>query len=280
MKSISGSLQESFDSHPGFELPTSGYALDLNQPPAEGEQFQEILEKLRSHLQKFSAETDTSSSPKEVRNRSSTKAKTLKNSRNDFERGGGGKKEKDFEIMDIRDVAPNGYNSSHSRTIAGSDTESREDLHAVTLSSSSAASKQRNIRNLEKNFRYHHQQQRHAHPQQLSNNNNNNPSRNNIKDSFQYQNGTTTITDLPYDSQQVDCMRSMLGPRSYSTPEKLVLNSDSTPATSGGDGGNWRDRFPRGSKAVTIPRGDKGFGFIMVEKRVRSYTYVTVYMKI
>jgi len=45
-------VQESFEGHPGFQLPTDGYVLDLNRPPPEPEKFQFCIETLRRNLKK------------------------------------------------------------------------------------------------------------------------------------------------------------------------------------------------------------------------------------
>lgn len=68
--------------------------------------------------------------------------------------------------------------------------------------------------------------------------------------------------------ERVERVRSLLAPRSFNTPEKLIvessdhLNNDSA----------WlKAKFPPEAKLVTIPRGDKGFGFIMVEGNVDDF---------
>lgn len=83
-----------------------------------------------------------------------------------------------------------------------------------------------------------------------------------IMASFQYQNGTV---DAPI-SEKVDCVRTIIDPHSFSTPEKLILEPDIRvhPVVMS----SWMEKFPQGARTVTVPRGDKGFGFIMVEKKV------------
>ena len=90
-------------------------------------------------------------------------------------------------------------------------------------------------------------------------------------DSFPYhQNG---ISDLA-EGEKVGRVRTMDGARSFQTPEKLILepaeevrvHPSCVPDSHAGSA--WIARFPRGSRTVTVPRGDKGFGFIMVEKKV------------
>ena len=47
-----GAVHESFEGHPDFELPTTGYVLDLNKSPPQPEKFQLYIETLRSDLKK------------------------------------------------------------------------------------------------------------------------------------------------------------------------------------------------------------------------------------
>jgi hypothetical protein len=142
----------------------------------------------------------------------------------------------------------NGYSERAGGNI-GSHTESEEDLLSVSTHN--------NHKNLEKNFEESHS--------------------NNIMDSFQYQNGTVDIAS----KEIVDRVRSVDSARLYSTPEKLVLaepmfagvsrvHVGGVPFEAPPTGNSWMGNFPRGSKLVTIPRGDKGFGFILVEKKVRG----------
>ena len=74
--------------------------------------------------------------------------------------------------------------------------------------------------------------------------------------------------------ERVERVRSLLGPRSFNTPEKLIvessdhLNGDRTNSA-------WlKANFPPEAKLVTIPRGDKGFGFIMVEGNVERMIFI------
>lgn len=60
--------------------------------------------------------------------------------------------------------------------------------------------------------------------------------------------------------QIVERVHSIVGPRSFKTPEKFLLEPDDS---------SWLEaNFPLDAETVTIPRGDKGFGFIMVEEKV------------
>ena len=62
--------------------------------------------------------------------------------------------------------------------------------------------------------------------------------------------------------QVVERVHSIVGPRSFKTPEKFLLEPDDS---------SWLEtNFPLDAETVTIPRGDKGFGFIMVEEKVRG----------
>lgn len=132
----------------------------------------------------------------------------------------------------------------HTAKSIGSFTESQEDL----LSKSS----HRNQKNLEKTFRY-------------LKSHSSNKSRN-IMDSFSHQNGTSG----PPPGEKAGRVRTEAGSRSFARPEKLILEPDvegvgtRAPPTI-----SWTRKFPYGSRTVTIPRGDRGFGFIMLEKKVR-----------
>ena len=65
--------------------------------------------------------------------------------------------------------------------------------------------------------------------------------------------------------ERVERVRSLLAPRSFNTPEKLVIESSDYLSNDS----EWlKAKFPPGAKLVTVPRGDKGFGFIMVEGNV------------
>ena len=59
----------------------------------------------------------------------------------------------------------------------------------------------------------------------------------------------------------------MVAPRSCATPEKIILHDIEEPDVDSNK--EWMNaHFPAGSRFVTIPRGDKGFGIIMVEEKV------------
>ena len=47
-----GNVEESFDHHPRFTIPKTGYSLDLSKPPPEPDHFQAELESLRRNLKK------------------------------------------------------------------------------------------------------------------------------------------------------------------------------------------------------------------------------------
>lgn len=139
-------------------------------------------------------------------------------------------------------VVMNGYSVREHGNI-GSNTESQEDLLAEMSS-------HRNHKNLKKNIGY-------LESQSLSD-----ESRN-IMDSYPYQNG---MDEFPSSSE--GCVGAA---QSFATPEKLILEPDLDirAQTSYGVASSWMSQFPQGSRTVTVPRGDKGFGFIMVEKKVR-----------
>lgn len=67
---------------------------------------------------------------------------------------------------------------------------------------------------------------------------------------------------------RIERVRSLLAPRSFNTPEKLVIDSSDYPSSDKTDSEWLKAKFPPGAKLVTVPRGDKGFGFIMVEGNV------------
>lgn len=66
---------------------------------------------------------------------------------------------------------------------------------------------------------------------------------------------------------RVERVCSLHAPRSFNTPEKLIIDS---PDYLSSDSEWLKTKFPPGAKLVTVPRGDKGFGFIMVEGNVNS----------
>lgn len=69
----------------------------------------------------------------------------------------------------------------------------------------------------------------------------------------------------------VERVHSMMAPRSFDTPEKFLLEPQETDTNNQ----SWlRSHFPPNAKTVTVPRGDKGFGLIMVEVKVKYYNYV------
>ena len=150
-------------------------------------------------------------------------------------------------------IIHNGY-SERSEVNIGSNTESEEDLLSVSV---------HNHKNLEQSFKYSRTSDR------------------NIMDSFQYRNGNGEVSS----GEVVGRVRTVdVSTQSFSTPEKLVLVEPASTGVSrvhpGGvsseaplsTGSSWMAKFPRGSKMVTVPRGDKGFGFILVEKKVREMT--------
>lgn len=49
---VIGNIKESFDNHPRFTIPETGYTLDLSKPPPESDHFQTELESLRRNLKK------------------------------------------------------------------------------------------------------------------------------------------------------------------------------------------------------------------------------------
>ena len=65
--------------------------------------------------------------------------------------------------------------------------------------------------------------------------------------------------------QVVERVHSMITPRSFKTPEKFLLEPDEADTSNQ----SWLEsHFPPNAETVTIPRGDKGFGLIMVEAKV------------
>ena len=232
-----GSLHESFDHHPGFHLPASGYALDLNYPPPNSDHFQDILEKLRKNLRRVTLKETRKPTKIQLNTPSKFDVPSLRR--------------KTDEYTDVSESTVLNMYTSKSRGGIGSYTESQEDLLAE--------SSQENQKNLKKNFIY-----KKSHSV--------NESRV-IMDSFPYQNG---LVEVP-NRERTGRVGSVVGVRSFATPEKLILEAESpdarvypsrriteVPPSSA----NWTGMFPHGSRTVTIPRGDKGFGFIMVENKV------------
>ncbi len=69
--------------------------------------------------------------------------------------------------------------------------------------------------------------------------------------------------------KMVDRVHSIIAPRSHKTPEKFLLDpagkDDSATANA-----LWLEaNFPSDAKTVIVPRGEKGFGFFMVEEKVQ-----------
>ncbi len=54
-----GSLKESFDHHPSFELPTSGYTIDLTKSSDDMEHLQPYLDGLRKQLKSPKSNNDS-----------------------------------------------------------------------------------------------------------------------------------------------------------------------------------------------------------------------------
>lgn len=245
------SLLESFDGHPGFNLPTSNYTLDLNHPPPEPEHFQDVLETLRTHLHnrngtnttvpttvptKVEVSLDRTSPPPPMKTTPTTSRRMWRRTT-------------ETEVL-------NGL--SHSNI--GSNTESQEDLLKETS--------WRNSENL--------QYERHG-------------SKFTIMDSCTFQNGRESgnvtpqmgLTSVdPSSKEKIGTVKSVIDSSSFHKPEKLLLDSwnhnnhvrvhPSCHTSDVPHPGRWTEKqFPQGSRTVTIPRGDKGFGFIMVEQKVR-----------
>lgn len=77
--------------------------------------------------------------------------------------------------------------------------------------------------------------------------------------------------ELGSQKDRVERVHSLVGPRSFATPEKLVLQSGSEEVGVRAEDSEWiSSQFPKGSRNVIIQRGDKGFGIIMVEGKVRG----------
>jgi len=239
---------ESFDGHPGFHLPSSNYVLDLNTPPPESEDFQEALETLHDSLYKSGQSTggtttnvlsnggtvsiDRTSPPPPDQLNSSRKIKR-------------------------RDTEPGSdKSSSFQRTlceqhISSSSTESQEDLLTVSW------------RNLENS-----QQMRRS-------------SRSPALDSSQSRKGRLRKTE------QVGPVRTDRSPaavtktESTSSKEKRAFEGRRQenhvrvyPSPGHNEvpqpGGWLENQWPQGARTVTIPRGDKGFGLLVAEKKVSS----------
>ena len=71
--------------------------------------------------------------------------------------------------------------------------------------------------------------------------------------------------------ERVERVRSLHAPRSFNTPEKLIVGSPDYLSSDKTDSEWLNAKFPPGAKLVTVPRGDKGFGFIMVEGNVNNH---------
>ncbi len=85
---------------------------------------------------------------------------------------------------------------------------------------------------------------------------------------------------LPSRKDRVERVRSLHAPHSFNTPEKLIIDSPDYLSSDKTDSEWLSTKFPPGAKLVTVPRGDKGFGFIMVEGNVNSpYNIVVLELK-
>lgn len=85
--------------------------------------------------------------------------------------------------------------------------------------------------------------------------------------------------NLPW--ERVGTVKSVLDSSSFPKPEKLILGPWSQDNQVRVHPSNhvikipqpvgWTEKaFPAGSRTVTVPRGDKGFGFIMMEHEVQK----------
>ena len=83
----------------------------------------------------------------------------------------------------------------------------------------------------------------------------------------------TYMLGLTSGKERVERVHSLLAPRSFTTPEKLIVHSTADhdyPNYGNNADSEWlKEKFPPGAKLVTVPREDKGFGFIIVEGNVR-----------
>ena len=233
-----GSLEESFSDHPGFQLPLSNFSLDLNRTPLETDHFQDTLDKLRSHLYHHNNEALPTSS-------SLNKNADLV-TQNSVPTQQGGR----VDGVDAGNVL-NGHSGrsagGRGKGHTGSNISSSNNRH-LNSENSLFESARRNHKNADK-AKYHGNDSH------------------SIMASFQYQNGTA---DAPI-GEQVGCVRTTVDPHSFTTPEKLILEPGIRVHPAAVATSSWMDKFPRGARTVTIPRGDKGFGFIMVEKKVSIF---------
>lgn len=83
------------------------------------------------------------------------------------------------------------------------------------------------------------------------------------------------LRDSTGSKERIEKVRSLIAPRSFTTPEKLIVqspdhNNDNYLNCENSEKEWLKEKFPPEAKLVTVPRGDKGFGFIMVEGNVRS----------
>lgn len=67
--------------------------------------------------------------------------------------------------------------------------------------------------------------------------------------------------------RMVDRVHSIIAPQSFKTPEKFLVEPVDTEINNS----SWLEaNFPLSAETVTIQRGEKGFGFIMVEEKVNA----------
>ena len=257
------SLLESFEGHPGFTIPTSNYTLNLNHPPPDPEHFQDVLEMLRTRLQSEDESNNASiAAPTKVALLDGMKPPaphmmtTPIISRWKLRRG-----------TVPRDELSNSFPPLSHDNI-GSSTESQEDL----LKENSW----RNLENL--------QQESHNSKVTIMDSC---PFQNRCENGNRKPNRKPMSMDIP--KERTGSVKSVLeSPLSFPKPEKLVLDpwyydnhvrvhpSRHVIEVPQPIGWTEKQQFPPGSRTVTVPRGEKGFGFIMVEQKAREMLVVVV----
>ena len=242
---------ESFDNHPGFNLPSYNYMLDLNHPPTESDDFQLALEALHASLH---SGRGTAATPSILANgtisidRTSPTPPPQPSSRKIKRRG-----------TEPGSDSSSSFQQTLCETI-GSSTESQEDLLTVSW------------RNLENSQQLRQQYSKSPKPNSSSSS----PiQKRKLRSKSKQNSGTSNVANKPSSrSRKGEVVRKMSGSPLISREEQSVEGHGNCvsihPTTRHNEvpqPRSWSDNnFPHGVRVVTIPRGDRGFGLVLVQK--------------
>ena len=160
--------------------------------------------------------------------------------------------------------------SARNRRNIGSNTESQEDLFEETV---------RNRRNRRDNFKQKSMSKERVISLINAFENEGCPSGSRYSPEIDRSIASKDSAAVAPHKDRVERVHSLVAARSFATPEKLVLHNAAAAVNGTSDfvkDPSYNDwvaaHFPTGSYTVTIPRGNKGFGLIMVEGKVRILT--------